>query len=97
MVSLWLMLFWGTTGVCLANIGLTLGLVFIYQHGYSQLKSRFGLGLLVFALLLMGQNILYIYFYFTEYTDFRNAMVYVMTAQLIQTLGLAALSWVSWR
>lgn len=97
MVSLGLMLFWGTTGVCLVNIGLLFGLAFIYHHGYSQLKSRFGLGLLVFAVLLMAQNILYIYFYWTEYSDFRSAMVYVMFAQLVQTLGLAALSWVSWR
>ncbi|HZD13062.1 MAG TPA: hypothetical protein VE177_06050 [Candidatus Binatus sp.] len=86
-----------TTGVCLVNIGLLAGLMFIYLHGYSQLKSRFGLGLLIFALLLMGQNLLYIYFYFAEWDAFGNAMVYVLTANLVQTFGLVVLSWVSWK
>ncbi len=86
-----------TTSVCLVNIGLLGGLMYIYQTGYSQLKSRFGLGLLVFAGLLVVQNALFIYFYFAESDAFSGTMSYVMTANLVQTFGLIVLSLVSWK
>ena len=91
------MMLGATTGVCLVNVGLLGGLMYIYQSGYSQLKSRFGLGLLVFAGLLVLQNMLFIYFYFAEGDVFDNTLPYVMTANLVQTLALLVLSWVSWR
>ena len=97
MVSTDLIVLGATTGVCLVNIGLLGGLMYIYHRGYSELKSRFGLGLFVFAGLLVTQNLLYIYFYFAEWDTFSYVMQYVMLANLVQTLGLATLSWVSWR
>ncbi len=71
--------------------------MYIYRRGYKELKSRFGLGLLIFAGLLVAQNLLYIYFYFAEADAFSDVMQYVMVANLVQTLGLVTLSWVSWR
>jgi hypothetical protein len=44
--------------VGIANIGLLSGLVYFYWDSYKQLKSKFTIGLLYFALILLIQNIL---------------------------------------
>jgi hypothetical protein len=42
----------------IANIGLLSGLFYFYWNSYKQLKSKFTIGLLYFALILLVQNIL---------------------------------------
>jgi hypothetical protein len=44
--------------VGIANIGLLSGLLYFYWNSYKQLKSKFTIGLLYFALILLIQNIL---------------------------------------
>jgi chromate transport protein ChrA len=86
-----------TTGVCLANVLLLGSLAWFYHQGYKELRSRFVLGLLVFAAFLLTQNILYIGFYMMDFRSFEYAAKYVLTANLAQTLGLVALTIVSWK
>ena len=42
----------------IANIGILFGLLYFYWNSYKQLKSKFTIGLLYFALILLIQNIL---------------------------------------
>ncbi len=44
--------------VGIANIGLLSGLFYFYWDSYKQMKSKFTIGLLYFALILLVQNIL---------------------------------------
>jgi hypothetical protein len=44
--------------VGIANIGILSGLFYFYWNSYKQLKSKFTIGLLYFALILLVQNIL---------------------------------------
>ena len=44
--------------VGIANVGLLLGLFHFYWDSYKQMKSKFTIGLLYFALILLVQNIL---------------------------------------
>src|ERR1035438_7185790 len=44
--------------VGIANIGVLSGLLYFYWNSYKQLKSKFTIGLLYFALILLIQNIL---------------------------------------
>ncbi len=44
--------------VGIANIGILSGLLYFYWNSYKQLKSKFTIGLLYFALILLIQNIL---------------------------------------
>jgi hypothetical protein len=44
--------------VGIANISLLSGLFYFYWNSYKQLKSKFTIGLLYFALILLVQNIL---------------------------------------
>ena len=48
--------------VCAANIGLLLILLFTYVASYRKLKSQFSLGLVIFATLLIVQNIMFMFF-----------------------------------
>jgi hypothetical protein len=48
--------------VCAANIGLLLILLFTYVTSYRKLKSQFTLGLVIFATLLIVQNIMFMFF-----------------------------------
>ena len=48
--------------VCAANIGLLLILLFTYITSYKKLKSQFTLGLVIFASLLIVQNIIFMLF-----------------------------------
>jgi hypothetical protein len=48
--------------VCLANIVLLIPLLFTYVTSYRKLKSQFTLGLVIFATLLIFQNILFMFF-----------------------------------
>jgi hypothetical protein len=48
--------------ICLANIGLLLILLFTYVTSYRKLKSQFTMGLVIFASLLIIQNIMFMFF-----------------------------------
>jgi hypothetical protein len=48
--------------VCAANIGLLLILLFTYVTSYRKLKSQFTMGLVIFASLLIVQNIMFMFF-----------------------------------
>lgn len=48
--------------VGIANIGLLLALIYVYLKSYRQLKSKFTMGLLVFASLLLLQNLVSVVF-----------------------------------
>jgi len=43
-------------GIGILNISLVLALVYVYKNTYSEVRSEFTLGLLVFAFLLLLQN-----------------------------------------
>lgn len=95
MADLYTIYFATTTGVCLVNVLLLGGLAWFYHQGYKELRSRFVLGLLVFAGFLTAQNLLYIGFYMMNFQAFEDAAIYVITANLAQTLGLVTLTAVS--
>jgi hypothetical protein len=86
-----------TTGICLANVLLLVGLGWFYHQGYKQARNRFGLGLLAFAGFLAAQNILYITFYMMNFQAFEDVAFYVIAANGAQTLGLVTLTLVSWK
>ncbi len=52
--------------VGIINIGLLLILLFTYISSYRKLRSRFSLGLVLFALLLLFQNAVFIFFLLSQ-------------------------------
>lgn len=88
----------------IANIGVLSGLLYFYWNSYKQLKSKFTIGLLYFALILLVQNILAIIalavflFLGIEIHEIGGAEIYsilllVTVAQLIALIILFKITW----
>ena len=77
---------------------LSLGaLLHVYLKNLKKIKSKFTIGLLVFALLFLLQNLVSIYYYLTMmkyYTPEVEVHVFVLT--LLQTIAFLILLKITW-
>ena len=74
-----------------------LGLVYVYYRNLKQIKSKFTIGLLIFALLFLMQNVISVYYYATMmdyYVDQVQPFVFVFS--LLQTIAFVVLLKISW-
>lgn len=86
------------------NILLLVVLIYVWGRNYSQIRSKHTLGLLVFGVLLLGENVSGLYFYWLDPVRsvwFRNNMATpawqaTVLLHLLETVGLAVLAWVTW-
>ena len=88
----------------LANIGLLVGLSYIWVGAYRRHRANHTLGLLVFAAFLLVQNGLWLYLYvfhgqFIHWFGEGDAVyrVGVMALCGLQTFALVALAAITWR
>jgi len=74
-----------------------IGLLYFYTKNLAMIKSPFTIGVFVFALLFLLQNLLSIYFYFTM-MDFYVPQVqfHVLTLTILQTIAFAVLLKITW-
>ncbi len=90
--------------VGIANIGLLTGLFYFYWTSYKEIKSKFTIGLIYFAFILLVQNILTIIalslfailgveMHETGATEVYFVLFLVETAQLIAFLILFKITW----
>ena len=86
------------TVVSAANVVLLLSLLYIYASNYLKLRSRFALGLALFAFLVLLKNVAALYY--------QLMMVMYYTGQVagialmlngLEALGLAVLVYISWK
>lgn len=88
------------------NLVLLLGLTYVWGRNYAELRSKHALGLVLFALFLLGENALAAYYFIldpTLATWITNESQVPPVAQgamlLLRVLefgGLAFLTWVTW-
>lgn len=86
------------------NVLLLAILVFVWGRNYYAIKSKHTLGMLMFALFLLGENALAVYYYLIDPTLsvwFSTAVPEIawqamLTLHVLETLGLAFLVWVTW-
>ena len=74
-----------------------LGLVYVYYRNLKQIKSKFTIGLLIFALLFLMQNVISVYYYATMmdyYVPEVKMHVFILT--LLQTIGFLILLKITW-
>ena len=86
------------------NLALLLGLAYVWGRNYYRIRSKHTLGLLVFAVLLAGENVFALYFYLldpvlsawfsTAVPD--PAWQAMVLLHAFETVGLAVLAWVTW-
>ncbi len=80
------------------NIGILGSLIYVYAINYRELSSKFSLGLLVFASLLLVENALAFYFNITMmgfYAD--KVAMQVMVLRALETASLVVLGFITWR
>ena len=76
---------------------LLLGLLYVYFKNLKQAKSKFTIGLFIFGLLFLLQNLASLYFYFTMmeyYVPQVTTHVFIFT--LLQTIGFGILLKITW-
>lgn len=84
--------------VSFLNIILLLMLSFIYVRNYRTIKSKFCLGLMIFALLFLIQNLIAFYFQITMmyyYSKEVANIAFVLNA--LEALGFVALLYITWK
>ena len=68
------------------------GLLYIYIKNLKNIKSKFTIGLLIFAALFLLQNLVSLYFYFTMIEYFvPQVEVHVFILTLLQTIAFLIL------
>ena len=90
-------------GAAAVNVAILLVLVGVWGRNYRVLGSKHALGLAVFGLLLLTENGLAFYYYVLDpqvATLLRDAAPVAGRAmsavQILETLGLALLAWLTW-
>lgn len=86
------------------NVIVLLALVFVWGRNYRQFRSKHTVGLLVFGLLMLGENALALYFFTVDpYLApwFQTAVpelpqIAMMALRLVMSGALVFLAWVTW-
>ena len=76
---------------------LLLGLLYVYSKNLKRIKSKFTIGLFIFAVLFLLQNLVSLYFYLTMmeyYAPQVETHVFIFT--LLQTIGFGILLKITW-
>ncbi len=86
-----------TTALTGISTILLLGLLFIYYKNLRKIKSNFTIGLFVFALLFLIQNIISLYYFITMMNYYAPEVeIHVFTLTLLQTIGFGILLKITW-
>lgn len=79
------------------NVVLLAALAYVWVSNYLQVRSKQTLGTLVFALFLLCENALAFYYYtFSSLELTTPAIRAMMYLQILETLGIAFLVWVTY-
>ena len=86
-----------TTLLTVISTLMLLGLLYIYYKNLTKIKSNFTIGLFIFALLFLSQNLVSFYFYLTMmdyYVPQVEKHVFIFT--LLQTIAFFILLKITW-
>lgn len=73
------------------------GLLHIYIRNLKKIKSNFTIGLFIFALLFLIQNLVSLYYYLTMMKYYSPEVeVHVFILTLLQTIGFLVLLKITW-
>jgi hypothetical protein len=101
MTTLW---FEAARAAVAVNVLLLGALAFVWVRNYRSHGARHTLGLLVFAGILLAQNLLALYLY-TLHPEFHDWVYYsgsiahqgTMALNVLETAALAFLAWITWQ
>ncbi|MFC5365323.1 hypothetical protein [Salinirubrum litoreum] len=79
------------------NIVLLLGLLAVWARTYREVRAPMTLGTMIFATFLLAENVVALYFYFTAPAMPTLAVQFMMILQVLETVGIAVLAYVTWQ
>jgi hypothetical protein len=79
------------------NVVLLLGLLAVWARTYREVRAPMTLGTMVFASFLLAENAVALYFYFTAPAMPALAVQFMMVLQILETVGIAVLAYVTWQ
>ena len=79
------------------NVLLLLGLLGVWARTYREVRAPLTLGSMVFAAFLLAENAVALYFYLTAPAMPPLAVQVMMVLQVLETVGIAALAYVTWQ
>ncbi len=88
----------GSLAVAAVNIGLAVGLLFLYGRIYVRSRAPFTLGLILFAFAFLAQNALVAYSFGTMLPIIPLALApYLLGIGVLEAFGLGAMVWTATR
>jgi hypothetical protein len=79
------------------NIVLLLGVIGIWVRTYREIRAPLTLGSIGFAAFLLAENVVALYFYFTAPAMPPLAVQFMMILQILETIGIAVLAYITWQ
>ena len=79
------------------NVVLLLGLIGIWVRTYREIRAPLTLGSIVFAVFLLAENAVALSFYLDPPAMPVLAVEIMMILQVLETVGIAALAYVTWQ
>jgi hypothetical protein len=79
------------------NVVLLLGLLVVWGRTYREVRAPLTLGTMVFASFLLAENAVALYFYFNAPAMPPLAVEFMMVLQILETVGIAVLAYVTWQ
>jgi hypothetical protein len=79
------------------NVIMLLGLLRVWVGTYREIRAPLTLGSIVFAALLLAENLVALYFYFNAPAMPALAVRFMMILQVLETVGIGALTYVTWQ
>ena len=86
-----------TTGLTGISTLLLLGLLYVYSKNLKTIRSKFTIGLFLFALMFLLQNMVSLYYYITMMKYYAPEVeIHVFILTLLQTIGFMILLKITW-
>jgi len=87
-----------TTALTFLSIALLAVLLRIYWQNYAKIKSKFTIGLMLFAGVFRVQNMVSFYFFVTMMPYFVQAVeMHVFLLSLLQSIAFSVMLWNAWK
>ncbi len=86
------------TIISIANVLMSISLLYVYIKNYLKMKLPFTLGLIIFAAIFLLQNLAAIYFQFAMIMYYtKDVAEFALVINTLECLGLASLVYVTYK
>ncbi|MBI4043843.1 MAG: hypothetical protein HY393_03485 [Candidatus Diapherotrites archaeon] len=87
-----------TVALEILNVVLLVGLLYVFMQNYRSMKTHFGLGLILFAGILLLQNLAALGFHWFMVAYYTKEVAFhALALKALESAALIVLSWITWK